>query len=74
MDTFLVAYRIVAVVIIVLWARALFETRGKPAAWVPRGYDRSPFRITRDRYRIVSVAGVLAGLAVLAWSFVLPFT
>ena len=72
MDMFLVLYRVIAVAIIVVWARALFETRGKPVAWVPRGYERSPFRMTRDRYRFFSVAGILAGCAVLAWSFVLP--
>jgi prepilin signal peptidase PulO-like enzyme (type II secretory pathway) len=71
MDTFLVLYRVIAVALIGVWARALFETRGKPVAWVPRGYERSPFRMTRDRYRFFSVIGVFAGFSVLAWSFVL---
>jgi hypothetical protein len=71
MDSFLIFYRVIAVAIVATWAWRLLTTSGKPVDWVPRGYERSPVRITRDRLRIVSVLGVVAGLAVFAFSFFL---
>jgi hypothetical protein len=73
MEGFFLIYRVVALGIIAFWAAALVQSLGKPPDWEPRGYSRRGVpRISRDRYRLAACAGILAGLAVLAFSFVLP--
>jgi hypothetical protein len=72
MGGFLIFYRLICVAIVVFWVAALLTTRGKPPDWRPPRSDRIPgFRISRDFYRIAAVLGIIAGLGVFAWSFVL---
>jgi hypothetical protein len=43
----------------------------KPADWQPAGAERLPFRITRNLWLVAGVLGVIAGVGVVAFSFVL---
>jgi hypothetical protein len=74
MDEFLLVFRAVAAIVIATWSVALLRTRGKPPDWEPAQFSRERwpfFRVTRNRYRMAAIAGIVAGLGVLAYSFVL---
>lgn len=69
---FLWVFRGIAVVIILVWVRALLTVRDKPQDWTPPGFERFPIPITRDRYRMAAMLGIVAGIGVLLYSLVLP--
>jgi hypothetical protein len=63
-------YRLIAVALIVYWLVQVAVTVRKPADWQPRGLERFPFRVSRREYLMFGVLGVVAGCAVLGFSFV----
>jgi hypothetical protein len=75
-DVAVLAYRVLALAIVLSWLRMLVRSVPKPSDWVPPGFERLPVRMTRDRLIAASLLGIVAGLMVLAFSFtsVFPLT
>ena len=71
MDVFVLIYRLVGVSLIVYWVVTLVTVSRKPTDWQPAGAERYPFRITRNMWLVGAVLGVIAGVGVVAFSFVL---
>lgn len=71
MDAFVVVYRLIGLGLIAYWVVTLVVTARKPADWQPAGAERFPFRITRNLWLVAGVLGVIAGIGVVAFSFVL---
>lgn len=70
-DWFVFIYRGIALLIIVVWGWRLIATLRQPPTWEPPQRDGFPVRITRKLWLVAGVLGVLAGVAVFAFSFVL---
>jgi hypothetical protein len=71
MDSFLVIYRLFAVGIVVFWIVQIAIAARKPPDWQPPRAETFPIRLTRDRYILGGMLGIIAGATVFALSFVL---
>jgi predicted metal-binding membrane protein len=68
-DGYVIVYRLVAIAIVASWARSLFRAASMREDETAPGFDRFPIRMTRNRLIASSILGIVAGLAVLAFSF-----
>jgi hypothetical protein len=71
MDAFLIPYRLFALGIVAFWAVQIVIAARQPPEWQPPRADKFPIRVSRDRYILGGVLGIIAGAAVFALSFVL---
>ena len=71
MDIFVLIYRLIGVSLIAYWVVTLVTVARKPRDWQPAGAERFPFRITRNMWLVGGVLGVVAGIGIVAVSFVL---
>ena len=70
MEPSVLAFRLVALGIALYWIVQIAHAWRKPAEWRPAGSERFPVRLSRDRWIVVGVLGVIAGLAAFAYSFI----
>jgi hypothetical protein len=70
-DALVIVYRLFAIGIVVFWIVQIAIAARQPPEWQPPRAETFPIRITRDRYILGGALGIIAGVAVLALSFVL---
>lgn len=67
----MIVYRLFAIGIVAFWIVQIAIAVRQPPEWQPPRAETFPIRITRDRYILGGVLGIIAGIAVFAISFVL---
>jgi hypothetical protein len=71
MDAFVMVYRLIAVIIVIVWVGHIAKAARQPPDWEPAWAQTLPVRLTRNRSILVGMLGIIAGLAVFVVSFVL---
>jgi uncharacterized membrane protein len=71
MEAFVILYRIGALVIVAFSIVQIAIAARQQPDWQPPRADKFPIRVSRNLYIVGGVLGIIAGVAVLALSFVL---
>ncbi len=69
-DASAIVYRLMALALVAFWIIQIAIAARQPPEWRPPRADRFPIRISRNAYLVSGVLGIIAGLAVFAYSFV----
>lgn len=70
MEVYVVIYRVLALGIVAFWVVQIAIAARQPPEWQPPRADLFPIRVTRNLWLIGGALGIVAGLAVFAFSFV----
>ena len=71
MDGFAIVYRLMGVGLIAYWIVQLGITARRPRDWQLPGSERSPVRVTRTVWFFACVLGLVAGVGIVALSYVI---